>query len=418
MNRVKKMKILFKNVNIIDSDHTDLNRNVLIEDGFISDIFGPSEVMPEADEVYDLKEKWLMPGMVDMHTHLNAETGINKSGMNGKLWRMCTPSPEKAMHFLLNAQKTMMAGFTTVRNCGHVTYYTPEDVAVREAINKEVVVGPNVVACAGFITMTAGHGDLSYPQKLRRLPEYGMGERCFDGPWGCIEGVREKVRNGADFIKVMASGGMGSSGDEPDWPNFTVEELSAIVSEAHALKRKVAAHTHCREASIRCIEAGVDTIEHGCGLTDDLCEMMVEKDLFLIPTMRVVDILVDSEDKEEAKKASLLVDDHHRAFKSALKTGVKMAYGTDTINALKHGENGLEILNLKEGGMSSKMIFDCLTSNAAEALGKQREQGFIRKGLYADLIVVDKNPVENIELLTKAENIELVMVRGKVVKKS
>ncbi|MCR5181686.1 MAG: amidohydrolase family protein [Clostridia bacterium] len=410
------MKILFKNANIIDSDRCELNKNVLVNDGVIESIFGQTDSLPEADEVYDLRDKWLMPGMVDMHTHLNAETGINKSGVNGKLWRMLTPSPEKAIHFLRNAQLTLMAGFTTVRNCGHVTYYTPEDVAVREAIYHDVAVGPNVIACAGFITMTAGHGDLSYPQKLRRLPEYGMGERCFNGPWECVEGVREKVRNGADFIKVMASGGMGSSGDEPDWPNFTVEELSAIVSEAHALKRKVAAHTHCREASIRCIEAGIDTIEHGCGLTDDLCEMMVEKGLYLIPTMRVVDVLVNSDDKEEAKKAALLVDDHHRAFRSAIKTGVKMAYGTDSINALKHGENGLEILNMREGGMSSKMVFDCLTSNAADALGKANVQGYIREGYNADLIVTAKQPVENIEYLSEAGHVELVMVRGKVVK--
>lgn len=410
------MKILFKHANIIDSNRCEMNMNVLVNDGVIETIFGQTDSFPEADKVYDLRDKWLMPGMMDMHTHLNAETGINKSGMNGKLWRMCTPSPEKAMHFLKNAQLTMMAGFTTVRNCGHVTYYTPEDVAVREAINKDVVVGPNIIACAGFITMTAGHGDLSYPQKLRRLPEYGLGERCFNGPWECVEGVREKIRNGADFIKVMASGGMGSSGDEPDWPNFTVEELKAIVSEAHALKRKVAAHTHHREASIRCIEAGIDTIEHGCGLTDDLCEKMVEKGLFLIPTMRVVDVLVNSDDKEEAKKAALLVDDHHRAFKSAIKTGVKMAYGTDSINALKHGENGLEILSMREGGMESKMVFDCLTSNAAEALGKADVQGYIREGYNADLIVTAKHPVENIEYLSEADHVELVMVRGKVVK--
>lgn len=410
------MKVLFKNANIIDSNGVKDEHNVLVVDGKIAEVFGNTEVMPEADEVYDLNGKWLMPGMTDMHSHLNAETGLNKSSMTGALWRMVTPSPEKAMHFLCNAQKTLNAGFTTVRNCGHVTYYTPEDVAVRNAISKDVVVGPNIIACAGFITMTCGHGDLSFPRYVRRLPEYNLGERCFDGPWEVVEGVREKIRNGADFIKVMASGGMGSSGDEPDWPNYTVEELRAIVEEAHALKRRTSAHTHCREASIRCIEAGIDTIEHGCGLSDDLCETMVKKGLFLIPTMRVVNICTSSKDPEEARKASLLIEDHNNAFKSALRTGVKMAYGTDTINALKHGENGLEILDLREGGMSSKHVFDCLTVNAAEALGKQDVTGLIKKGYNADLIVVEENPVDNIELLTLASNVKIVMVRGKVVK--
>ena len=109
---------------------------------------------------------------------MTAETGIDKSGMSGGIWRMCTPSPLKAMHFLKNSQKAMMSGFTTLRNCGHTTYYTPEDVAVRDAIKKELVEGPNVVACAGYITMTAGNGDLSTNRNIRRLPEYNIGERC------------------------------------------------------------------------------------------------------------------------------------------------------------------------------------------------------------------------------------------------
>lgn len=410
------MKVLFKNVNIIDSDGVKDEHNILISDGKIEDIFKNSEVMPKCDEEYDLSGKWVMPGMTDMHTHPMAETGNKKSGLSGGLWRTVTPSPEKAMHFLSNCQKTLNAGFTTIRNCGHVTYYTPEDVSVREAIDKGIVVGPNIVACAGFITMTAGHGDLNLPRNVRRLPDYNIGEKCFDGPWACVQGVREKVRAGADFIKVMASGGMGSSGDEPDWPNYTVEELTAIVNEAHALKRKVAAHTHCREASIRCIEAGIDTIEHGCGLTDDTCEMMVKKGLYLIPTMRIVNILLDSDNKDEARKAGLLVDDHLNAFHSALKLGVKMAYGTDSINSLKHGENGLEILDLLDGGMGSKQVFDCLTVNAQEALGRNDYSGLIRKGYNADLIVVDENPIENIKLLTLASNVKMVMVKGQVVK--
>lgn len=266
-------RILIKHVNIVDSTNDGIeNQNILIEDGIITDIFANAEVMPECDQELDLRGKWLMPGLIDMHLHLNAETGKDKSGMPGGLWRTCTPSPLKAMHFLHNAQKALMSGFTTLRNCGHVTYYSPEDIAVREAVKKDLVVGPNIVACGGFITMTAGHGDLSFNKNLRRLPEYNYGDKCFNGPWECVTGVREKVRLGADFIKIMASGGMGSSGDEPDWPNYTVEELSAMVKEAHDLKKKTAAHSHCRESSRRCVEAGIDTIEHGCGLDDELCE--------------------------------------------------------------------------------------------------------------------------------------------------
>ncbi len=410
-------RLLIKHANIVDSiNEGKENCNILIEDGVIKDIFGNVEVMPETDETIDLTGKWLMPGLIDMHTHLNAEAGINKSGMSGSLWRTCTPPPLKAMHFLHNAQKTLMSGFTTVRNCGHVTYYSPEDIAVRDAIDKELVIGPDIVACGGFITMTAGHGDLSFSRNLRRLPEYGYGDRCFNGPWECVEGVREKVRFGADFIKVMASGGMGSSGDEPDWPNYTVEELTAIVNEAHDLKRKTAAHSHCKESSRRCVEAGIDTIEHGCGLDDELCEKMSANGQFLVPTMRVIHACLNSKDPEEKYKAGLLVDIHEHALQCALRQGVKICYGTDSINALKHGENGLEILNLLSSGVKPKTIFDALTYVSAQALGRADKIGLIKEGMTADLIVIDKNPLNDITILSDGSNIKIVVKQGKIVK--
>lgn len=409
--------ILIKHVNIVDSlEGVRKNKNVLIEGGRIKAIFGNSETLPQADEVLDLAGKYLMPGLIDMHVHMTAEAGIDKSGMSGGIWRLCTPSPLKAMHFLHNARKAMMSGFTTLRNCGHTTYYTPEDVAVRDAIRKELVEGPNIVACAGYITMTAGHGDLSTNKNIRRLPEYNIGDRCFNGVWGCVEGVREKVRHGADFIKVMASGGMGSSGDEPEWPNYTVEELSAIVREAHALDKKTAAHTHSTEASRRCIEAGIDTIEHGCGLNDEMCARMAENGQFLIPTMRVVNQLLESNDREEREKAEKMAKIHDGALYAAMRNGVKIGYGTDTINALKHGENGLEILSLQQYGMNSKEIFDAITYVSAQALGREEKIGLVREGMNADLIAVDVDPLEQIEHLAYGDNIKIVIVNGKLMK--
>lgn len=409
--------ILLRHVNIVDSaEGVRREKNVLIEDGKIKSIFGNSETFPEAERILDLDGKYLAPGLIDMHVHMTAEAGKDKSGMSGGIWRMCTPSPLKAMHFLHNARKAMMSGFTTLRNCGHTTYYTPEDVAVRDAVNKDLVEGPNIVACAGYITMTAGHGDLSINRNVRRLPEFNIGDRCFNGVWGCVEGVREKVRHGADFIKVMASGGMGSSGDEPEWPNYTVEELTAIVDEAHSLYKKVAAHTHSTEASRRCIEAGIDTIEHGCGLNDEMCEKMAEKGLFLIPTMLVVNRLLESDDKEERAKAQKMAAIHDGALYAALRNGVKIGYGTDTINALKHGENGLEILSLQQYGMSSRQIFGSMTAVSAQALGREKEIGLVREGMNADLIAVDENPLEKVETLAYGDNIKVVIVNGRVVK--
>lgn len=410
-------RLLIQNANLVDSlNGIRMCRAVLVEDGIIKDCFAQAEPMPQADQTIDLEGGWLSPGLVDMHVHLCAEAGRYRSGMSGGLWRMATPSPLKAMHVLKNARLGLMAGFTTLRNCGHVTYYTPEDVALREAVGQGLVDGPNIFACAGQLTMTAGHGDLSFSRFVRRLPEYNLGDRCFDGPAGALEGVREKVRLGADFIKIMASGGMGSSGDEPEWPNFRPEELKIIVEESHDLEKKVAAHCHSEVSAQRCIEAGVDTIEHGCALTDDLCRMMADKGLFLVPTLRVVNILLDSNDREEAAKAKKLVDVHERAFQSAMKHGVKIAYGTDTINALKHGENGLEALNMRQAGMDDRDIFKAMTYTAAEALGVEQRLGSLSAGKQADLIATRRNPWEDISELAYAERIKLVVSRGSVVK--
>lgn len=410
-------KYVLKNVNINDGKGGQKRGvNIVVENGLIKKICNKDKPIDNDLQEYDLKGRWIMPGMIDLHVHLCAETGNNKTGLPPKYWRLETFPSLKVLHAARNAYKSLMAGFTCLRNCGHVTYYEPEDVALRDGINKGLLDGPRIVASAGSMTMTAGHGDLAMSRTLRRIPELGYGDKCFDGVWSCVQGVREKVRIGADFIKVMASGGMSSGGDKPEWPNFQVEELKAIVFESRSLHKKVAAHAQGRESLERVIEAGVDTVEHGCHLDKRLCSIMAEKGMFLVPTLRVVRILTNSPDLHEREKAKVLAEIHHNAINAAIEEGVKIAFGTDTFNSLKHGDNALELLELSEAGMSNVDLIKCITSSAAEALGLENEIGFVSEGMIADLIVTDDDPSKDIKILVEPSNIKMVISNGKIVK--
>jgi len=250
---------------------------------------------------------------------------------------------------------------------------------------------------------------------LHRIPELRYGDSCFDGKEECLKGVREKIRLGADFIKIMASGGMSSGGDQPEWPNFTVDELKIMVNEAHSLGKKVAAHAQGKLSIERALKVGVDTLEHGCQLNRKLCDLMASKGIFLVPTLRVVSLSTNSKNPHTREKAKRLAESHAEAVKTAIESGVKIAFGTDTLITLLHGENALELICLSGVGMSNMELIKSVTYNAAEALGLQDFIGYIGEGAIADLIVIDNDPSEDINNLTKAENIKLVIKNGKFI---
>lgn len=414
----KAENFILKNVNVLDGKGNKIPQtNVVVEKGRITRISHTLEGLNTDDtHPIDMGNRWLMPGLIDMHVHLCAETGTKKSGAPPAYWRMKTLPGLKAFHAARNAQVTMMAGFTTLRNCGHVTYYEPEDVILRDAISQGLIQGPRIVASAGSITMTSGHGDLAISGTFHRIPELRYGEKCFDGVAECIKGTREKIRAGADFIKIMTSGGLSSGGDEPEWPNHRVDEIQAIVYEAKSFNKKVASHAQGRSGIERAVAAGVDTIEHGCSLNEELCEVMVKKGIFLVPTVKVVRALAASKDDMVREKAERLVKSHNDSIKMAAKFGVKIAYGTDTFNSLKPGDNAQDLLYLSELGLSNDDLIKCITATAAEALGMEDSIGSIREGMMADLIVVDRDPSQDISVLTQPDNIKVIVVRGSIVK--
>jgi imidazolonepropionase-like amidohydrolase len=418
--KLDSKSLILKNINIIDGKGNKFfHKNVIIEDTIIKKILDTSKnnIRMGFAEL-DLKDYWVMPGMIDMHVHLCAPVVETRKEIPPAYWRMTTLPGLKVIHAANNAYKSLIAGFTSLRNCGHVTYYEPEDVILRDAISLGLINGPRIIASAGSITMTAGHGDLAFSRYLHRVPELRYGDMSFNGPWGCVEGVREKIRFGADFIKIMASGGMSSGGDEPWWPNFQLEELKAMVYEAHSLGKKVAAHAQGEVSIKRVVEAGVDTVEHGCDLDEAICDMMASTGIFLVPTLKVISNSTNSQNTNEREKAKKLVEIHSKSIKIALRTGVKIAFGTDTFNDLLHGENAHELLYLKELGMSNTELIKCITYNAAEALGLSDRIGYIGEGATADLIIMNKNPLEDIKHLTIPENIIIVIKEGKIVKNS
>ena len=411
-----KNRYLIKNVNILDGKGNKYkNSNLIIKGNIIESITHGNQDYKEIKSI-NLNNRWIMPGMIDLHVHLCSPIIETRTSIPFTYWRMITPPALKILHAAKNAYRTLMAGFTTLRNCGHVTYYEPEDVALREGISQGIIEGPRIIASAGSITMTAGHGDLAFNKKLHRIPELRYGDSCFDGKEECLKGVREKIRLGADFIKIMASGGMSSGGDQPEWPNFTVDELKVMVNEAHSLGKKVAAHAQGKLSIERVLKVGVDTLEHGCQLNRKLCGLMASKGVFLVPTLRVVSLSTNSKIPYERESAKRLAESHRESVKIAIESGVKIAFGTDTFNDLLHGENAQELIFLSDVGMSNMELIKCVTYNAAKALGLQDFIGYIGEGAIADLIVTDNDPSEDIGNLTKAENIKLVIKNGKLVK--
>ena len=393
---------------------------MLIEGGRIKAIFGNSETLPQADEVLDLAGKYLMPGLIDMHVHMTAEAGIDKSGMAGGIWRLCTPSPLKAMHFLHNARKAMMSGFTTLRNCGHTTYYTPEDVAVRDAIRKELVEGPNIVACAGYITMTAGHGDLSTNKNIRRLPEYNIGDRCFNGVWGCVEGVREKVRHGADFIKFMATGGVMSRGTTVGAQQMTLEEMKAICDTAKLYNMTIATHAHGTSGIKDAIRAGVTSVEHGMMMDEEGVQLMKEYGTTLVPTLIAAERII-VKGKEigtpdwAIAKAEYVFGNATRNFKRCLDEGVKIAFGTDSGTPYNfHGKQTYEFELMVKYGMTPTQALMAATKGSSELMRKDHEIGSIEPGKFADVVAFDGDPIADVKALTSCS---FVMKGGEVYKK-
>jgi imidazolonepropionase-like amidohydrolase len=389
------------------SDSVTNNAVVIVEGTKIKAIGG---AIPAGAEVIDLGDVTLLPGFIDAHTHLSSESGENFY-LNYFEATMRHPA-EQALLASTFARRTVEAGVTTVRDVGSSDYI---DISLRNAIANGYIVGPRMLVAVHPIGATGGHGDGEAIPPSRGGIQYGPLDGVCNGADECRAAVRYQVKYGADVIKCMPSGGVLSLSDPVDTPQLTRAEMDAIVDEAHAWGRKVAAHCHGDAAAKTAIAAGVDSIEHGTFLQPDTLALMRDKGIFLVPTLMAADAVGQKLDKLPAtiaSKARAAIASRDALFRNAMKAGVKIAFGTDSAVS-PHGKNAHEFYLMTSLGMSPAAALRT-TAASATLLGLDDKIGTITTGKLADIIAVPGNPLTDIKA---TERVSFVMKEGTVVKR-
>jgi imidazolonepropionase-like amidohydrolase len=400
--------IVLRAAHVFDSTGTALKDGVTVVVRGDHIVSVGTAAAPAGARIIDLGDATLLPGFIDAHTHLTLE--LQKDYYRFIYNRLMRFPAEQALYAAMYARRTLAAGFTTVRNVGADDFV---DVGLRNAINAGVTEGPRMLTAAQGIGSPGGHFDsLSFPPD--RVRPRGPLEGICSGPEECREAVRYQMKWGADVIKIAASGGVLSEADPVDVPQLTPEEMSAIVSEAHKWRRKVAAHCHGDAAARIAIEAGVDSIEHGSFLTEDTLKLMKAKGVYLVPTRMAaywVGKEADTYPPQIAAKARAAAAAHGAMFKAALRIGVPIAFGTDA-GVYPHGMNAMEFGLMTDLGMSPAAALQSGTREAAKLLGIAAEVGTLEAGKVADVVAVPGNVLSDIHA---TEHPVFVMHLGHIV---
>ena len=381
------------------------NQAIVIEGDKISQIAPSSEVTAAAgDATIDLPDATLLPGLIDMHTHLTFD--LNSLGYQG----LSISTAREALHGARNARRTLDAGFTTVRNLGAKNY---ADIALRDAINDGDVIGPRIVASGPALGITGGHCD----ENLLPPAFHSQGDGVADGVEGVQHKVREVIKYGAEVIKICATGGVLSKGDDPNASQYTLEEMKAIVADAHRLGRKVAAHAHGAQGILWASQAGVDSIEHGSYIDDAAIAEMKKNGTYLVPTLYLADWFLANAEQlhvpaEYIAKGRAAMSAARKNVGHAFSSGVKVGFGTDAA-VYPHGLNAHEFAVMVKLGLTPLQAIQSATVNDADLLGWSDKIGTIEPGKWADLIAVDGDPLQDVTML---ERVKFVMKGGDVVK--
>ncbi len=380
------------------------NQAIVVEGDKIVSVGAASEVKPSPDDsVIDLPNATVLPGLIDAHTHLTFDPHFGYE-------MLALSVPREALTGAHNARLTLEAGFTTVRNVDARGY---SDVALRDAINAGDVPGPRMLVSGPALSITGGHCDNDLLPYEYHATYLGVA----DGVEQVQHKVREVIKYGADLIKVCATGGVLSKGDDPNASQYTLEEMKAIVADAHRLGRKVAAHAHGAQGVIWASEAGVDSVEHGHLMNDAAIATLKKNGTYLVPTLYLIDWQRENTAKANLpefsrRKMEMVSEVAKQIAKKAFEAGVKIGLGTDAA-VYPHGLNAHELAVYVSLGMTPLQAIQTATINDADLLGWSDKIGSVEPGKWADIIAIDGDPLQDV---TTLQRVKFVMKGGEVVK--
>jgi len=390
---------LFQNMTLIDGSGVEPinNASMLINNGTIMEISHIKMDPAKYDKLVDLTGKYIVPGIIDCHVHAGLDSKLNC------IDRAATASEAATtINYIGNLNKLLLDGVVFFREMG--TRYNV-DVAVAQAVSKGDIIGPGILPCGALLTITGGHC-------------WGIGIEC-DGADEVVKAVRAQIKAGAQFIKFMATGGLHTSRNRVNAPQFNLEELIAGINEAHKFGLRTGAHCLDAKTARHLLEAGIDSIEHGCFLCEDedVFDIMIKKGTYYVPTIYAIQVIANNDPNlglsdELLSKSIPAHRKHVTSFQIALKKGVKIAFGTDRGTTYNHFQSGsVEMLSMNRLGMTANEIITSFSETASELLGIDEKYGTLEPGKLANFLVVDRDPLEDISILTGTKQVYLNGVR-------